>query len=153
MLLLSPCSPPESLLSLPPSLRRWVKQQKELAREAQNPVQGPKLDLGFKEGQTIKLSIAVRSALVVALGWRSGTGARKAQQRSRSLSAWWAILPACELWKETGLKPDGKRSEGESLLLGLASVAWEASKWFSMRERNLFVLPPEREEKGQFLGK
>ncbi|KAM6434735.1 adaptin ear-binding coat-associated protein 2 isoform 1-T1 [Liasis olivaceus] len=37
---------------------KWVKQQDELAKEAQNPVQGPKLDLGFKEGQTIKLSIA-----------------------------------------------------------------------------------------------
>ncbi|ETE60093.1 Adaptin ear-binding coat-associated protein 2, partial [Ophiophagus hannah] len=37
---------------------KWVKQQDELAKEAQNPTQGPKLDLGFKEGQTIKLSIA-----------------------------------------------------------------------------------------------
>uniref|UniRef100_A0A8C5RZC3 NECAP endocytosis associated 2 n=1 Tax=Laticauda laticaudata TaxID=8630 RepID=A0A8C5RZC3_LATLA len=37
---------------------KWVKQQNELAKEAQNPTQGPKLDLGFKEGQTIKLSIA-----------------------------------------------------------------------------------------------
>ncbi|XP_070615447.1 adaptin ear-binding coat-associated protein 2 isoform X2 [Erythrolamprus reginae] len=36
---------------------KWVKQQSELAKEAQNPIQGPKLDLGFKEGQTIKLSI------------------------------------------------------------------------------------------------
>ncbi|XP_060540483.1 adaptin ear-binding coat-associated protein 2 isoform X2 [Pantherophis guttatus] len=37
---------------------KWVKQQTELAKEAQNPTQGPKLDLGFKEGQTIKLNIA-----------------------------------------------------------------------------------------------
>ncbi|NXC21714.1 NECP2 protein, partial [Corythaeola cristata] len=37
---------------------RWVRQQSDLAREAQNPEQGPKLDLGFKEGQTIKLNIA-----------------------------------------------------------------------------------------------
>uniref|UniRef100_A0A0K8S2W6 Adaptin-ear-binding coat-associated protein n=1 Tax=Crotalus horridus TaxID=35024 RepID=A0A0K8S2W6_CROHD len=37
---------------------KWVKQQVELAKEAQNPTQGPKLDLGFKEGQTIKLNIA-----------------------------------------------------------------------------------------------
>uniref|UniRef100_A0A8C3SMD3 NECAP endocytosis associated 2 n=1 Tax=Chelydra serpentina TaxID=8475 RepID=A0A8C3SMD3_CHESE len=37
---------------------KWVKQQSELAKQAQNPDQGPKLDLGFKEGQTIKLNIA-----------------------------------------------------------------------------------------------
>ncbi|XP_074831908.1 adaptin ear-binding coat-associated protein 2 [Carettochelys insculpta] len=37
---------------------KWVKQQSELAKQAQNPDLGPKLDLGFKEGQTIKLNIA-----------------------------------------------------------------------------------------------
>ncbi|NWV02735.1 NECP2 protein, partial [Ptilonorhynchus violaceus] len=37
---------------------KWVKQQSELARQAQDLEQGPKLDLGFKEGQTIKLNIA-----------------------------------------------------------------------------------------------
>ncbi|NWY35275.1 NECP2 protein, partial [Pheucticus melanocephalus] len=37
---------------------RWVRQQSELARQAQDLEQGPKLDLGFKEGQTIKLNIA-----------------------------------------------------------------------------------------------
>ncbi|XP_067422314.1 adaptin ear-binding coat-associated protein 2 [Emydura macquarii macquarii] len=37
---------------------KWVKQQSELAKQAKNPDQGPKLDLGFKEGQTIKLNIA-----------------------------------------------------------------------------------------------
>uniref|UniRef100_A0A8C6NDP4 Uncharacterized protein n=1 Tax=Melopsittacus undulatus TaxID=13146 RepID=A0A8C6NDP4_MELUD len=37
---------------------KWVKQQSELAKQAENPEQGPKLDLGFKEGQTIKLNIA-----------------------------------------------------------------------------------------------
>ncbi|XP_007905150.2 adaptin ear-binding coat-associated protein 2 [Callorhinchus milii] len=36
---------------------KWVKQQTELAKQAQNPDTGPKLDLGFKEGQTIKLNI------------------------------------------------------------------------------------------------
>ncbi|KFV79287.1 Adaptin ear-binding coat-associated protein 2, partial [Struthio camelus australis] len=36
----------------------WVRQQSELAKQAENPDQGPKLDLGFKEGQTIKLNIA-----------------------------------------------------------------------------------------------
>ncbi|XP_019510392.1 PREDICTED: adaptin ear-binding coat-associated protein 2, partial [Hipposideros armiger] len=37
---------------------KWVKQQCEFAKQAQNPDQGPKLDLGFKEGQTIKINIA-----------------------------------------------------------------------------------------------
>ncbi|NXR70543.1 NECP2 protein, partial [Rhadina sibilatrix] len=37
---------------------KWVRQQSELARQAQELEQGPKLDLGFKEGQTIKLNIA-----------------------------------------------------------------------------------------------
>ncbi|TFK13844.1 transcription factor HIVEP3 [Platysternon megacephalum] len=37
---------------------KWVKQQSEFAKQALNPDQGPKLDLGFKEGQTIKLNIA-----------------------------------------------------------------------------------------------
>uniref|UniRef100_A0A8C5U1I5 NECAP endocytosis associated 2 n=1 Tax=Malurus cyaneus samueli TaxID=2593467 RepID=A0A8C5U1I5_9PASS len=40
---------------------KWVRQQSELARQAQDPEQGRKLDLGFKEGQTIKLNIAVRA--------------------------------------------------------------------------------------------
>ncbi|XP_073426364.1 adaptin ear-binding coat-associated protein 2 isoform X1 [Dendrobates tinctorius] len=37
---------------------KWVKQQSEFAKQAQNPDAGPKLDLGFKEGQTIKINIA-----------------------------------------------------------------------------------------------
>ncbi|NXU36615.1 NECP2 protein, partial [Drymodes brunneopygia] len=37
---------------------KWVRQQSELAQQAQHLEQGPKLDLGFKEGQTIKLNIA-----------------------------------------------------------------------------------------------
>ncbi|XP_055515096.1 adaptin ear-binding coat-associated protein 2-like [Leucoraja erinacea] len=36
---------------------KWVKQQTELAKQAENPDSGPKLDLGFKDGQTIKLNI------------------------------------------------------------------------------------------------
>lgn len=45
------------------SLPRWVKQQCEFAKQAENPDQGPKLDLSFKEGQTIKLNIAVSPPL------------------------------------------------------------------------------------------
>ncbi|KAG9482745.1 hypothetical protein GDO78_011402, partial [Eleutherodactylus coqui] len=37
---------------------KWVKQQTEFAKQAQNPDTTPKLDLGFKEGQTIKINIA-----------------------------------------------------------------------------------------------
>lgn len=37
---------------------KWVRQQNELAKQSENPDQAPKLDLGFKEGQTIKLNIA-----------------------------------------------------------------------------------------------
>lgn len=37
---------------------KWVKQQCEFAKQAQNPDEGPKLDLGFKDGQTIKINIA-----------------------------------------------------------------------------------------------
>lgn len=39
---------------------RWVKQESELARQEAAQVSGPKLDLGFKEGQTIKINIGVR---------------------------------------------------------------------------------------------
>nr|XP_056721272.1 adaptin ear-binding coat-associated protein 2 [Euleptes europaea] len=53
---------------------KWVKQQSELAKQAQNPDQGPKLDLGFKEGQTIKLSIANMKKKEGALGTKSRTG-------------------------------------------------------------------------------
>uniref|UniRef100_A0A8C6XTL6 NECAP endocytosis associated 2 n=1 Tax=Naja naja TaxID=35670 RepID=A0A8C6XTL6_NAJNA len=52
---------------------KWVKQQDELAKEAQNPTQGPKLDLGFKEGQTIKLSIANMKKKDGSSGSRSRT--------------------------------------------------------------------------------
>ena len=38
---------------------RWVKQESEISRESQEMDTRPKLDLGFKEGQTIKLSIGV----------------------------------------------------------------------------------------------
>uniref|UniRef100_A0A3Q3X5D7 Adaptin ear-binding coat-associated protein 1 n=1 Tax=Mola mola TaxID=94237 RepID=A0A3Q3X5D7_MOLML len=37
--------------------RKWVKQENEISQSAQLGVSGPKLDLGFKEGQTITLNI------------------------------------------------------------------------------------------------
>lgn len=39
---------------------RWVKQEGELAKQEANQSTAPKLDLGFKEGQTIKISFGVR---------------------------------------------------------------------------------------------
>ncbi|KAI5607162.1 adaptin ear-binding coat-associated protein 2 [Silurus asotus] len=36
---------------------KWVKQEGELAQQEANQSTAPKLDLGFKEGQTIKISI------------------------------------------------------------------------------------------------
>lgn len=36
---------------------KWVKQENELIKQAQAPDSTPKLDLGFKEGQTITLNI------------------------------------------------------------------------------------------------
>ncbi|XP_041078425.1 adaptin ear-binding coat-associated protein 1-like isoform X1 [Polyodon spathula] len=36
---------------------KWVKQENEISKESQNKDAGPKLDLGFKEGQTITLNI------------------------------------------------------------------------------------------------
>ncbi|KAL8207683.1 UNVERIFIED_CONTAM: Adaptin ear-binding coat-associated protein 1 [Gekko kuhli] len=35
----------------------WVKQETEISKESQETDSRPKLDLGFKEGQTIKLNI------------------------------------------------------------------------------------------------
>lgn len=43
-----------------PFARRWVKQETDISRESQELDSRPKLDLGFKEGQTIKLNIGVR---------------------------------------------------------------------------------------------
>lgn len=43
------------------SIFRWVKQEKEFTKQAQAPDSAPKLDLGFKEGQTITLNIGVPS--------------------------------------------------------------------------------------------
>ncbi|XP_060114842.1 adaptin ear-binding coat-associated protein 2 isoform X2 [Heteronotia binoei] len=53
---------------------KWVKQQSELARQAQNPEQGPKLDLGFKDGQTITLCIANMKKKEGTAGSRSRPG-------------------------------------------------------------------------------
>jgi hypothetical protein len=40
---------------------RWLKQEKESAEASKSFDSGPKLDLGFKEGQTIKLNLSVRT--------------------------------------------------------------------------------------------
>ena len=43
---------------------RWVKQSERLAAEAAQPDNTPKLDLGFKEGQTIHINISKVSEIV-----------------------------------------------------------------------------------------
>ncbi|KAK6477318.1 adaptin ear-binding coat-associated protein 1-like isoform X1 [Huso huso] len=43
---------------------KWVKQENEISKESQNKDTGPKLDLGFKEGQTITLNIGLQKKTV-----------------------------------------------------------------------------------------
>lgn len=63
---LKPCSPlPQDLMSSS-FLFRWVKQETEISKESQEADTRPKLDLGFKEGQTIKLNIGVSSPVYPA---------------------------------------------------------------------------------------
>lgn len=56
---------PQALMSSP-LLFRWVKQETEISKESQEADTRPKLDLGFKEGQTIKLNIGVSSPVYPA---------------------------------------------------------------------------------------
>ena len=43
-------------------LSRWIKQSEKLEAEASQPDPGPKLDLSFKEGQTIHINLGVSKA-------------------------------------------------------------------------------------------
>jgi len=40
-------------------LSRWIKQSEKIAAEAEQPDLTPKLDLSFKEGQTIHINLGV----------------------------------------------------------------------------------------------
>lgn len=50
-----------------PSFCRWVKQENEISKSGQVGDSGPKLDLGFKEGQTITLNIGVKTVLEIII--------------------------------------------------------------------------------------
>lgn len=54
----------ELLLNFIPCIlsERWVKQEIEISKSSQAVDTGPKLDLGFKEGQTITLNIGVNQS-------------------------------------------------------------------------------------------
>ncbi|KAL6464214.1 hypothetical protein MHYP_G00265310 [Metynnis hypsauchen] len=54
---------------------KWVKQESELAKQEANQSAAPKLDLGFKEGQTIKISLGNIKKKDAAGGGRSRPGA------------------------------------------------------------------------------
>lgn len=56
---------------------RWVKQEGELAKQEANQSTAPKLDLGFKEGQTIKISLGVRGGETRGGETRGGVESRQ----------------------------------------------------------------------------
>uniref|UniRef100_A0A8C9Q3K8 NECAP endocytosis associated 2 n=1 Tax=Spermophilus dauricus TaxID=99837 RepID=A0A8C9Q3K8_SPEDA len=87
---------------------KWVKQQCEFAKQAQNPDQGPKLDLGFKEGQTIKLNIA-------NIKKKEGTGSPRARPAS---TGGLSLLPPPPGGKTSTLIPP----PGEQLSTGRSPV-------------------------------
>ncbi|XP_028922404.1 adaptin ear-binding coat-associated protein 2 [Ornithorhynchus anatinus] len=94
---------------------KWVKQQSEFAKQAQNPDQGPKLDLGFKEGQTIKLNIA---NMKKKEGPAAGAKSRPASTGMASL-----LPPPPGGGKSPALIPPS----GEQLLPGLAQTCPEST--------------------------
>uniref|UniRef100_A0A2K5D4K2 NECAP PHear domain-containing protein n=1 Tax=Aotus nancymaae TaxID=37293 RepID=A0A2K5D4K2_AOTNA len=97
---------------------KWVKQQCEFAKQAQNPDQGPKLDLGFKEGQTIRLNIAnIKKEEGVAGNPRAGPASKGGL----------SLLPPPPGGKTfTLIPPSGSSSVAPSS--GGASVPWPQPK-------------------------
>lgn len=51
-------------------LSRWIKQSEKLEAEASQPDPGPKLDLSFKEGQTIHINLGVSKVYLLRIGKR-----------------------------------------------------------------------------------
>uniref|UniRef100_A0A2K5D0H0 NECAP PHear domain-containing protein n=1 Tax=Aotus nancymaae TaxID=37293 RepID=A0A2K5D0H0_AOTNA len=84
---------------------KWVKQQCEFAKQAQNPDQSPKLDLGFKEDQAIKLNIA---------NMRKTEGAAGNPRARRASTGGLSLLPPPPGGKTSTLIPP----PGEQLPLG-----------------------------------
>uniref|UniRef100_A0A2K6TSN5 NECAP PHear domain-containing protein n=1 Tax=Saimiri boliviensis boliviensis TaxID=39432 RepID=A0A2K6TSN5_SAIBB len=89
---------------------KWVKQQCEFAKQAQNPDQSPRLDLGFKEGQAIKLNIANMKKKEGAAG----------SPRARPVGDPWSShlppLPDQLPARPNQLPHLGQRKEGEAFL-------------------------------------
>ncbi|NP_001386016.1 adaptin ear-binding coat-associated protein 2 isoform 1 [Rattus norvegicus] len=87
---------------------KWVKQQCEFAKQAQNPDEGPKLDLGFKEGQTIKINIA---------NMRKKEGAAGAPRTRPASAGGLSLLPPPPGGKmSTLIPPSGEQFSGGSLV-------------------------------------
>ncbi|EDL80962.1 NECAP endocytosis associated 2, isoform CRA_b [Rattus norvegicus] len=104
---------------------KWVKQQCEFAKQAQNPDEGPKLDLGFKEGQTIKINIA---------NMRKKEGAAGAPRTRPASAGGLSLLPPPPGGKmSTLIPPSGEQFSGGSLVQpvsgsGGATELWPQSK-------------------------
>ncbi|XP_046518226.1 adaptin ear-binding coat-associated protein 2 isoform X2 [Equus quagga] len=98
---------------------KWVKQQCEFAKQAQNPDQGPKLDLGFKEGQTIKLNIA---------NMKKKEGAAGTPRARPASTGGLSLLPPPPGGKTSTLIPPGEQfSVGGSLVQ--PAVASSSATW------------------------
>ncbi|XP_055979130.1 adaptin ear-binding coat-associated protein 2 [Sorex fumeus] len=110
---------------------KWVKQQCEFEKQAQNPDQIPKLDLGFKEGQTIKLNIANMKK-------KEGTGTPRARPASTgglsllppppgAKASTPAPLPGEHVTVEGSLIPPAV-APGSGSSAGSATVSWPQPK-------------------------
>lgn len=76
-------------------LFRWVKQEIEISKTAQLGDTGPKLDLGFKEGQTITLNIGVKKGIETSHLVRGSSCINVPEVEKYSTSVSVVVLPMC----------------------------------------------------------